>query len=180
MRQTGGMFCANCGSSLDDGVCRVCGTPVKGIVTNAVSSVLAGWWSRVGATVIDSLVLIIPTLVLDLILGNLVGQFVAIGLQAAYMIGLQTQASGQTLGNRAVQTRVRDSLTGHTISVRQAAIRWAIIAIYSVLEIFSSAGSSSLTLVVSVLALADCLYPLFNPRKQTIHDRIAGTIVVRA
>lgn len=175
------MFCANCGSSVDDAVCRVCGTAVHGAVTNeAVSTVLAGWWSRVGATVIDSLILIMPTLVLDLLLGNLLGQVVAIGVQAVYMIGLQTQPSGQTLGNRALQTRVRDSLTGHTISMRQAAVRWAFIAVYGVLEVFSSAGSSSLTLLVSLLALADCLYPLFNPRKQTIHDRIARTIVVRA
>ncbi len=175
------MFCANCGSSVDDAVCRVCGTPVHATVDNdAVSSVLAGWWSRVGATLIDSLVLIVPTLMLDLVLGNLVGQIVAIGVQAAYMISLQTKPSGQTLGNRAVQTRVRDSLTGHVITVRQAAIRWAFIAVYGILEILSSTGSSTLTVSVSLLALADCLYPLVNPRKQTIHDRIARTIVVRA
>jgi uncharacterized RDD family membrane protein YckC len=142
--------------------------------------VLAGWWSRVGATLIDSLVLIVPTLLLDLLLGNLLGQIVAIGVQAAYMISLQTKPSGQTLGNRALQTRVRDSLTGHTISVRQAALRWAFIAVYGVLEIVSSAGSNSLTVFVSLLALADCLYPLFNSRRQTLHDRLAHTIVVRA
>ena len=180
MGQTGGMFCANCGSSVDAAVCRVCGTPVQAGAHDAVSTVLAGWWSRVGATIIDSLFLIVPTLVLDLLLGNLVGQIVAIGVQATYMIGLQTQPSGQTLGNRALQTRVRDALTGHTISVRQATVRWACIAVYGILEVFSSTGSSSFTALVSVLALADCLYPLVSPRKQTIHDRIARTIVVRA
>jgi uncharacterized RDD family membrane protein YckC len=175
------MFCGNCGSTVDDAVCRVCGTPIETPVAfDAVSTVLAGWWSRVGATVIDSLILIVPTLMLDLLLGNLLGQIAAIGLQAAYMIRLQTQPDGQTLGNRAVQTRVRDSLTGQSISVRQAAIRWAVIAVYGVLEILSSTGSASLTATVSLLALADCLYPLMNPRKQTIHDRIARTIVVRA
>lgn len=175
------MFCATCGSSTDNEVCRVCGTPVSSSSTiDAVSTVLAGWWSRVGATIIDGLVMLVPALVLELLLGIFIGQIVAIGLQALYMIALLTQPDGQTLGNRAVQTRVRDSLTGRTISLRQGVIRWAIIAIYSVLEFISSTGSGSMTVSVSLLALADCLYPLFNARKQTIHDRIARTIVVRA
>ena len=174
------MICTNCGSPVDGATCRVCGTPVLADTrTDAVTTVLAGWWSRVGATIIDSLVLVVPTLVLDLLLGSLIGQIVAVGVQAAYMIGLQTKPAGQTLGNRALQTRVRDALTGRTISVRQAAVRWGFIAFYGVLEVLSSTGASSLTAAVSLLALADCLYPLFNPRKQTIHDRLARTIVVR-
>ena len=181
MRQTGDMICANCGSSLSDEVCRVCGTPlVSASNIETVSPVLAGWWSRVGATVIDSMILIVPTLLLDLLLGSVLGQIAAVLAQAAYMIGLQTRSQGQTIGNRAVQTRVRDSLTGNTITSRQALIRWAFTAIYSVLEILSSASATTLTVVISLLALADCLYPLFNSRKQTLHDLVARTIVVRA
>ncbi len=175
------MICANCGSPVESATCRVCGTHVAGVgAPDVVSTVLAGWWSRVGATVIDSLVLLIPTLVLDVVLGTFFGQIMAIALQAAYMIGLQTKPAGQTLGNRALQTRVRDALTGGVITVRQASVRWGFIAFYAVLEILSSTGSSSLTATVSLVALADCLYPLFNVRKQTIHDRLARTIVVRA
>jgi uncharacterized RDD family membrane protein YckC len=33
---------------------------------------------------------------------------------------------------------------------------------------------------VGFIAIIDCLFPLLNPRKQTLHDRLAGTIVVRA
>ena len=181
MRQTVVMFCANCGSSVTDELCPVCGTPLLASGHGeTVSPVLAGWWSRVGATAIDSMILIVPTLLLDLLFGSVLGQIAAVIVQAVYMIGLQTRGPGQTIGNRAVHTRVRDSLTGHTITSRQALIRWAFTAIYSVLEIFSSASASTLTAVISVLALADCLYPLFNSRKQTIHDLVARTIVVRA
>ena len=174
------MFCANCGSSVEDSVCRVCGSRAGDVVTlDGVSPILAGWWSRVGATLIDTLVLTLPTLVLVVLLGNLVGDFAALGAQATYMIVLLTRPDGQTLGNRALGTRVRDSLTGQTITRRQALVRWIVIAIYGVLGTVPSAGPHAFAAVVSIIALADCLYPLFNARKQTIHDRIARTIVVR-
>jgi uncharacterized RDD family membrane protein YckC len=134
----------------------------------------------VWATLIDSIIFVMPTLVFVLLLGNILGEITAVGAQAVYMVILQIQPDGQTLGNRAAQTRVRDALTGQVISRGQAVVRWAVIAIYSVLATTSSTGLDTLTGVVIVIALADCLYPLFNPRKQTIHDRVARTIVVRA
>jgi len=175
------MFCANCGSTSDDNVCRVCGSPaLEAGSLDTVSPILAGWWSRVWATLIDSIIFVMPTLVFVLLLGNILGEITAVGAQAVYMVILQIQPDGQTLGNRAAQTRVRDALTGQVISRGQAVVRWAVIAIYSVLATTSSTGLDTLTGVVIVIALADCLYPLFNPRKQTIHDRVARTIVVRA
>ena len=78
-----------------------------------------------------------------------------------------------------VQTRVRDALTGHVITRRQAAIRWVVVAVYGVLGTLLSTRSLPSRVPVGLLAVADCLYPLFNARKQTIHDRIARTIVVR-
>src|ERR1035437_1218056 len=177
--QTGCMFCINCGSTSDDTVCRICGSRATDVVFDSVTPILAGWWGRVGATLLDSVILVLPTLVLVLLLGNLFGEIAAIAAEASYLIILQTQPDGQTLGNRMVQTRVRDALTGHVITRRQAAIRWVVVAVYAVLVTLPSTGSHSFTVSVSVLAVADCLYPLFNARKQTIHDRIAHTIVVR-
>jgi uncharacterized RDD family membrane protein YckC len=175
------MFCANCGSTSDDNVCRVCGSPALDAGSrDTVSPILAGWWSRVAATLTDSFILVMPTLVFILLLGNILGEITTIGAQAVYMVILQSQPDGQTLGNRLAQTRVRDALTGQVISRGQAVVRWAVIAIYSVLATTSSTGLGTITGTVSVIALADCLYPLFNPRKQTIHDRVARTIVVRA
>jgi uncharacterized RDD family membrane protein YckC len=172
------MFCANCGSISDDDVCRVCGTTaLRANPFDTVSPILAGWWSRV------ALVLFVPTLVLSLLLGNVLGVLASIATQAIYMISLQTRLEGQTLGNRAARTRVRDALTGQVITRGQGLIRWMVIAVYSVASTVASAVASAGTtplLTISLLGLADCLYPLFNERKQTIHDRIARTIVVRA
>ncbi len=178
--QTGRMFCANCGSISDDNGCRVCGTPATPAnALDVATPVLAGWWSRVAATLIDTLVLLIPTLVLVLLLGNVLGEIGALLAQATYMVALQSRPDGQTLGNRAAQTRVRDALTGHVITRGQGSLRWLVIALYSVLSTVSSAGTKPLV-AVSLIGVADCLYPLFNSRKQTIHDRLARTIVVRA
>ncbi len=175
------MFCAQCGSSVDEAVCYVCGNPATQLRDlEPTSQILAGWWSRVGATLIDSLILLMPTLVLVLLLGNLLGEIAAITAQATYMIYLLTRGEGQTLGNRAVHTRVRDALTGQTISRGQAFVRWGVIAVYGVLGTLPSAGTRPIAVTVSALAVADCLYPLFNSRRQSIHDRLAHTIVVHA
>jgi uncharacterized RDD family membrane protein YckC len=147
---------------------------------DTVTPVLAGWWSRVTATLIDSVILIAPTLLLVLLLGNLFGEIAALVAQAAYLIVLQTTPDGQTLGNRIAQTRVRDALTGHTISRRQAVIRWVLIGTYGVLGTLPNSGSGGFAITVGFLALFDCLFPLWSPRKQTLHDRMAGTIVLRA
>lgn len=173
------MVCTNCGSTIEDTVCVVCGVPARDVdALDAVTPVLAGWGSRVGATVIDTIVLIAPTLVLVLLLGNRLGDVAALATQGAYMVVLLTSPDGQTVGNRAMRTRVRDELTGYTITRRQALVRWAVIAIYGVLGTVPSAGPL-FAASVSVVALTDCLYPFFNARNQTIHDRLARTIVVR-
>src|ERR1035437_8563917 len=101
--QTGCMFCFTCGSTSDDNVCRVCGSRATDVVFDSVTPILAGWWSRVGATLLDSVILVVPTLVLVLLLGNLFGEIAAIAAEASYLIILQTQPDGQTLGNRMVQ-----------------------------------------------------------------------------
>ncbi len=160
-------------------MCRVCGTPaVRPDPFDTATPILAGWWSRVAATLVDALVLFVPTLILALLLGNVLGVLASIATQAIYMISMQTKPDGQTLGNRAAHTRVRDALTGQVISNGQGLVRWLVIAVYSVASTLSTAGTMPL-LTISLLGLADCLYPLFNVRKQTIHDRIARTIVVR-
>jgi uncharacterized RDD family membrane protein YckC len=94
-----------------------------------------------------------------------------------YYFNLIAGAKGQTIGNRVAATRVRDAVTGKRITKQQSMIRWVAMTIYGLILVF---GSNAALLVYLVVYLADNLYPLVNPRKQTIHDRIAGTIVVLA
>jgi len=176
------MVCAHCGSHFEDAVCRVCGTPASLPASIDVASpVLASWWSRVGATLVDTVVLLVPSVLLVYALGYLLSAVATVALQAAYLIYFQTRPEGQTLGNRVVRTRVRDATTGHVITLRQASVRWFVVALYGfLLALPSSAGTSTFGVTVSLVGLADCFYPLFNTRRQTIHDRLAHTIVVNA
>ena len=97
-------------------------------------------------------------------------------LQGAYMVRFLSSESGQTIGNRVVATQVRDALTGAAITRSQALRRWAAISAYAVLNVVLP---PSLEGIPVMLFLADCLFPLLDARKQTLHDKIAGTLVVR-
>jgi len=175
------MYCTQCGSETTGPRCSVCGQLVgmNSVVDVGSPTSLAGWWRRVGATFSDDLILILPTLfAADLVgafAGNIGAVVAGLAVQGFYMVYLLASEKGQTLGNRIAATRVRDALTGQPISRRQAVRRWGFIAAYGALGPVGGA----ITAAVAVVAIVDILYPLFNPRKQTLHDRFAGTIVVK-
>ena len=165
--------------------CPACGRTLAanahGRIDTATGLMLAGWWRRVGATFADDLILIIPTLVVVSIFaqldGNIAGAVIGLVLQGIYMVKLLSGARGQTVGNRVVATRVRDAGNGQAINLLQAFKRWGFIAVYSAIELASSSAS---IYIVVVIALIDNLYPLYDSRNQTLHDKFAGTIVVMA
>jgi uncharacterized RDD family membrane protein YckC len=176
------MNCSNCGTQVNGPQCAVCGVPAPLTLLDdsRPSSELAGWWRRVGATVIDNLILFIPTLIVYAVVtdvaGSAVGAVASIALQGVYMVRLLASPRGQTIGNRVAASRVRDALTGQALSSRQAIRRWLPLAVYSVFEL---SGSSLVFTLAAVVAAVDYLYPLFNARKQTLHDKLAGTIVLK-
>lgn len=141
---------------------------------------LSGWWRRVGATVVDELILFLPTYVVLIgvgaFAGIVVGALAGSLLGGFYMVKLLTMPEGQTIGNRVVSTCVRDATTGHVLTNTQALKRWGFVALYSLLGL---SGARSGTAFVGLIGLVDCLFPLFNVRKQTLHDKFAGTIVLR-
>ncbi len=176
------VYCPACGSETAAPYCAVCGAPIANAeLTVGSSQQLGGWWRRVGATFTDNIILLLPTTVVLILIGaiagSLVGALAGIATQGAYQVLLLSSPRGQTLGNRIVATRVRDRNTGGPISTRQAMWRWGFIAAYSVIALVNSPIS---TAIATVVALVDVLFPLANPMKQTIHDRLAGTIVVTA
>ena len=182
------MYCPHCGSPSDDSatMCHVCGQTFV-TVRNADGSdaataapVLAGWWRRVGATFADNLILLIPTLVVVSIFEGLGGVYTGavagLLLQGFYMVWQISGKAGQTIGNRVAASKVVDALTGSRVTLLQAVKRWGFIAVYASLGL---TGSSTAGAVVTVLGLVDSLWPLFDARKQTLHDKFAGTLVVR-
>ncbi len=177
------MYCPSCGTQIDGLPCPVCGAASPSVVRATVAtSMYAGWWLRVAATVLDNLLLIIPSLgaflLGDDLGGAALGTFLSILVQALYLIGLLARPSGQTIGNFLVGTRVRDAATGQAITTQQAVRRWVLFAFYNAVE-YAGAGNTAATFILLVVVAADFLYPLMNEQKQTWHDRFAGTIVLR-
>lgn len=139
---------------------------------------LAGFWRRVASRLADDLLLIIPGIVVFAFvaaLSNVVVAWIAgFALTGGYVIGFLSGPAGQTLGGRLASTRVRDARTGKMITLRQACLRWGFVTTYGSLEL---AGNRWAYAVV-IISLIDNLYLLVDPRRQTLHDKFAGTIVV--
>lgn len=140
---------------------------------------LGGWWRRVGATLTDNIILLVPTSVVIWVVtmaaGSHVGMLAGFAVQGVYQVAMLTSSRGQTLGNRIVATRVCDVATGGTITRHQAIWRWGFVAVYSAIALLNNPIASSFVMMVAVV---DVLFPLANPLKQTLHDRVAGTLVV--
>jgi uncharacterized RDD family membrane protein YckC len=131
----------------------------------------AGWWVRVGAYLIDALLLFVGLVIVALIGGAIsstLGVILVIVWLAVYILGYwvyyEGSESGQTLGKRAVGIRVRDAGGGRA-SYGQAFGRNIVARVIG---------------FIPLVGLIDVLWPLWDDRKQCLHDKAASTIVVRA
>jgi uncharacterized RDD family membrane protein YckC len=148
---------------------------------------LAGWGSRVGAALIDGLILAVPVIVIVIIVvaiaaGSDVGA-VVVGLIStlAYIVAAIFYApvlmsrdgarNGQTLGKQMVGIRVsRD--TGEPVGFGFAMLRE--IAVKNLL--FWFVGS----FIVYIPTLLDVLWPLWDDQNRALHDMVCSTHVVDA
>ena len=149
----------------------------------AVASIYAGFWRRFAGAFIDGLVLAVPNFLISFLLGVLFGvPAAASGSQAAqdtasllesltswaatsaiqwlYTAIMMSSANQATLGQMALGVRVTD-LAGNRISFARATGRY-----------FASFLSVLFCLVGGYLMM------LFTERRQTLHDLLAGTVVV--
>lgn len=158
------------------------------------SAPLAEWWKRLVALIIDGIIVAIPSNILGgLVFGGLFaasrprinpvtgqlegggglagilaaqGALILMGLilSAAYYIYLHS-TRGQTVGKMAMKIKVVDADTGALIDYGRAFIRWVI--------------PQGLALVTCGVGwLIDGLWPLWDARRQSWHDKAARTLVV--
>ena len=148
-------FCANCGSNLVAAIEQPISTAAP-----AVAVEYAGFWIRLGAAVIDSLIVSVVGGILRLIILR-VGSFWLIGLLPWLYYWLFTGLKGQTLGKMALGIKVVDE-QGDMPGLGRAALR----------EIPGK--------IVSLIALyLGFLWIIWDERKQGWHDKIAKTYVLR-
>ncbi|HEV3313254.1 MAG TPA: RDD family protein [Chloroflexota bacterium] len=156
----------------------------------------AGWWQRVGAFVIDVLVLLYPsallfafTFVPELLVSSFtncrgtgnnfhcptptgdVGWFVALDAVivlltwTAYFAVFNGLVDGRSPGSAATGIAVRDASTGATIGFGRGAARWLFrLALYA---------------LGIVPGLVNDLWPLWDVRRQTLADKVCGSLVIR-
>lgn len=92
----------------------------------------------------------------------------------AYHVGFVTK-KGATPGKMALGISVRERERPGPPPVLVAMRRYALILALNVFSLVPGA----IGFLLSMIGIADYLWPLWDPRKQALHDKIAGTNVVR-
>ena len=159
----------------------------------------AGFWRRVAGALADFLIMLLPmvvvsNVVLNLFQGNerrLVVGVVGWALPFAYyVIG---NGRGGTWGKRWLGLRVVDA-RGAAPGLQRALVRaipryglGLITVVIALIGGWQGSGSSTGTeglpwalRLVSLLLLPDDLWMIWDARKQTLHDKLAGTFVVES
>jgi uncharacterized RDD family membrane protein YckC len=134
--------------------------PPAPVRTGRASGPRSGFWRRFAAAFVDGLVLTIPNLIFlaafDYAMANLLSLIVGI----AYFTYFEGGPTGQTLGKRALGIRVIDFKAGGPIGYGRGLLRYV---------------ARFLSGLVFFLGY---FWMLWDPEKQTWHDKIAGTVVV--
>jgi uncharacterized RDD family membrane protein YckC len=126
----------------------------------AVEPQRATFGMRALAAAIDFVLLNIVGYLFYVAVGVVLGQLLGFVLGIGYFGYFEGSPSGQTIGKRLVQIRVVDVETGGPIGTSRALVRYV--------------GRIISTLVL----LLGYLWMLWDPERQTWHDKIAGTVVV--
>lgn len=120
----------------------------------------AGFWIRLLGVVIDGLLLTVVTGTVDRIVTG--GAAVGFVVAGAYFTYFHSTPAGQTLGNRVVGIRVVDAGTGGHLDHVRALLRWL------------------MSYVSGIALFIGYLWMLWDPAKQTWHDLVANSYVVKA
>jgi uncharacterized RDD family membrane protein YckC len=153
---------------------------------------LAGWWSRVGATIIDSIVIGVMATVLLVVLGAIgatgfiaddtaglvtvmlalfVGTLCAVAAALVYAPLMMAKTNGRTLGRMATGIRVVRA-NGKPIDFGWAMLREVVVKglLFNVV-----AGSFTLGLAY----LIDVLWPLWDEENRALHDMVVDSRVIK-
>jgi uncharacterized RDD family membrane protein YckC len=170
------------------------GGPPVATVPGALAGrhMLAGWWSRVGAALVDGVIVGIGGIVLliaitapfsigffadenvgvvSIIAGLLFATMCVSIVALLYAPAMMARTNGQTLGRMVVGIRVVRA-SGEQMTFGFAMLRE--VAVKALL--FGIAGS----LTFGLANLADVLWPLWDEENRALHDFVVDTRVIRA
>jgi uncharacterized RDD family membrane protein YckC len=136
------------------------GAPAPGLTQ------LADWAPRAGGFVIDWLIIFVPSVVLDILTSathSAVFEILAYvwGIGMWIWFSVQVGTTGSSPGMRTVGLKCVSKSTGQTIGNGTAILRWI------------------LHIVDSILCFLGWFWPLWDSQRQTLSDKIVGTLVYR-
>lgn len=136
------------------------------------SGQLAGWWRRVGGVVIDDIIVgIAAALVSAASHRELVILLAGWAVSVVY-VSILLVRNGQTLGMAVFGVRLQMAdADGSRISGQTAVSRSVVAIAFTLPQLFVPYGV--------LLAAFDLLWPLWDERNQTLHDKVVGTLAVR-
>ena len=135
---------------------------------------LGGWWQRVGATLLDGLIVGLPVVVIIIAIDPLVGVLLGLTATLTYyplLMMREGQANGQTIGKQVAGIRVVLE-AGEPFTYGPAVLREFVIKYL----LFGTVGGFFL----AIPTLLDYLWPLWDDENRALHDMLASTRVVQA
>jgi uncharacterized RDD family membrane protein YckC len=200
----GARFCATCGATVgaagQEGGAGPYGAPPPGqeqwpgggpapgagmgYGATAMTTEYADFGTRFVALLLDGLLLAVVGIFIALplflvfgVLGFLIFQVIPAG----YFIYCFTQRDGQTVGGQVMGIKVVDA-NGALLTPSAAAIRWLVANAASIISFLLSgagAGASALGTLLSLAQLVGYLMMLWDPKRQTVQDKAAGSYVIK-
>jgi uncharacterized RDD family membrane protein YckC len=134
--------------------------PQSSAASGAVSGPRANFGQRLVAALIDGILVGVIGFVLQVTLRNALGGVVSFALGVAYYGWLEGSPSGQTIGKRVMGIRVYDLRQGGPIGTGRAL------------------GRYFARIISTIPCLLGYFWMLWDPEKQTWHDKLVGSVVV--
>lgn len=134
--------------------------PTADLLTEEFLPVYGSFGQRFLAAIIDGVILLIPLVILKYAMPGIMQSFVGIIIQWLYYALQESGTNQATFGKKAMGLKVTN-LQGDRISFGQASGR------------FFGKIISGLIILIGYLMM------LWDDKKQTLHDKIAGTLVIK-
>ena len=157
---------------------------------------LAGYWWRVLGYLIDGVILVVViTLPLRGLNTNVyAASVIDIAIVFVYGTFFLTRVKGQTIGMKVVRIRCVDAVNHVQVTFSQAARRTALYCLFYLFgtiyhfttyvnptaqQKIENDHHAAVALLFIVPLLVDLLWPIWDKRNQTLHDKFAKTVVLR-
>ena len=144
--------------------------PATSEPVDALGRPLASWGERLAAFLVDELFVYIVAKLAVFALGlhhTFGARLLWFAIAVGYYAVLNGSQAGQTFGKKVFSIAVRDADAGGSIAPAGAGLRYIVVGMYRIVLFFF------------VFTALDGLWPLWDKRRQALHDKIAGSVVIR-